>query len=370
MKLAIVSHTEHYKDPNGQLVGWGPTVREVNYLAGHFEKVYHLAMLHEGSAPASALPYEGDNIEFIALPAVGGPSLQDKLRILTQAPKTIGEVDRIMKQVDAIQFRVPTGIGTYLLPWLWLKTHRPFTWVKYAGNWNQEDPPKGYAFQRWFLKRNFLKCPVTINGKWPEQPKHCITFENPCLDEPERKDGWALIQRKDYSGPLEACFVGRLETAKGVRRILNAASIWKEKGVTRIHLIGDGAERAEFEKMAGKQEAVEFIFHGGLPRDEVASIMKESHLLLLPSTASEGFPKVIAEGANYGALPVVSDVSSIGQYIHDENGWLWPRNRDFNEWLSSIEFTGGKDKARMAYELAENFTFGHYTDRILNEILK
>src|SRR5690606_41847313 len=57
-------------------------------------------------------------------------------------------------------------------------------WYKYAGNWNQKKPPLGYALQRWMLKHQKRK--VTINGSWPKQPKHCITFENPCLTEKER----------------------------------------------------------------------------------------------------------------------------------------------------------------------------------------
>ena len=40
MKLAIISHTEHFTDENGNLVGWGPTIREINYLAKHFEYIY------------------------------------------------------------------------------------------------------------------------------------------------------------------------------------------------------------------------------------------------------------------------------------------------------------------------------------------
>ena len=30
MILAIISHTQHYKDKNGTIVGWGATVRELD----------------------------------------------------------------------------------------------------------------------------------------------------------------------------------------------------------------------------------------------------------------------------------------------------------------------------------------------------
>ena len=51
LKLAIISHTEHYlKD--GKFVGWGPTVAEINHLAGMFEEIWHIAVLYEGDPPS------------------------------------------------------------------------------------------------------------------------------------------------------------------------------------------------------------------------------------------------------------------------------------------------------------------------------
>lgn len=72
MKIAIISHTEHYKQPNGTIVGWGPTVSELNHLAQDFEEIYHIAFLHSGPPPPSSLPYTSPNIKFIALRPVGG----------------------------------------------------------------------------------------------------------------------------------------------------------------------------------------------------------------------------------------------------------------------------------------------------------
>ena len=38
MKLTIISHTEHYKLSDGTLVGWGPTITEINHLAEIFDE--------------------------------------------------------------------------------------------------------------------------------------------------------------------------------------------------------------------------------------------------------------------------------------------------------------------------------------------
>ena len=44
MKLAIISHTEHYKTKAGTIVGWSPTVNEVNHLLEIFDEIYHVAI--------------------------------------------------------------------------------------------------------------------------------------------------------------------------------------------------------------------------------------------------------------------------------------------------------------------------------------
>ena len=41
MKLLIISHTEHYRNSLGAIVGWGPTLTEINFLATVFDEIYH-----------------------------------------------------------------------------------------------------------------------------------------------------------------------------------------------------------------------------------------------------------------------------------------------------------------------------------------
>src|SRR5690554_5665623 len=166
MKLAIISHTEHYKSADGTLVGWGPTVTEINHLLEVFDTIYHVAMLYETEAPISALPYLSDRIVFVPLPALGGKTIGAKLQLVWKSPTILRIINTTLKKVDWFQFRAPTGIGVYVIPFLALCVKTP-GWFKYAGNWNQEHPPLGYRLQRWLLKQQRRK--VTINGSWDQQ---------------------------------------------------------------------------------------------------------------------------------------------------------------------------------------------------------
>src|SRR5690606_10301011 len=121
-----------------------------------------------------------ENINFVPLTPLGGKGYAAKLKIILNIPKIIRVVQKTLQKVDVFQLRTPTGIGVFLIPYLTLFSNKA-GWYKYAGNWNQKNPPFGYAVQRWMLKNQTRK--VTINGTWPKQPKHCLTFENPCLTE-------------------------------------------------------------------------------------------------------------------------------------------------------------------------------------------
>ncbi|MEP5253957.1 MAG: glycosyltransferase [Winogradskyella arenosi] len=374
MKLVIISHTEHYTLPDGSVVGWGPTITEINHLTRIFDCIVHVAMLQPGEAPPSALPYTNSNVSFVALPAVGGSGIVAKWKVVQAAPKVIKIVNQELKSADYFQLRTPTGIGVYLIPYLSHVSKIP-GWFKYAGNWNQEKPPMGYGIQRWLLKHQSR--PVTINGSWPNQPKHCITFENPCLTAKDLSMGLEVLSSKTFLGPLHLCYVGRLESPKGVGRFISALRtldpVIKAK-LGEVHLVGDGAERQAFEAEAALS-GISIKFYGFLPRDQVFDIYKVCHGFVMPTTASEGFPKVLAEAMAFGCVPLVSDVSAIGQYIKTGcNGFIFDTvsvesiqktlkaftNMSNNNYLELIHHS----KAVVA-----QFTFNYYNNHLKDSVI-
>ncbi|MDN3492409.1 glycosyltransferase [Winogradskyella bathintestinalis] len=371
--LTIISHTEHYKSAEGSIVGLGSTVTELNHLVTVFDEIRHVAMLHQGVAPASALPYTSEKITFIPITAVGGSTLRDKFGIIRQAFNTIGVIRRSLKGSDYFQFRAPTGIGVFIIPYLILFTSKK-GWFKYAGNWKQPSAPLAYQFQKWLLINQSR--PVTINGFWDKQHKHCLSFENPCLTQKEIASGQRILTSKHLEFPLELCFVGRMENAKGVDLILKSLKSLNDEARLKIgvvHLVGSGTQMHAY-RNAVEALSLPVMFHGYLSRTEVHDIYKRSHAILLPS-ASEGFPKVIAEAMNYGCVPIVSNVSSISHYIKDKtNGFLMTDitvpalnvcllnllDMDKRAYSQMISVTGGFISA---------FSYAHYNQRLLTDIL-
>ena len=134
MKLLVISHTPHYlKD--GRIVGWGPTVRELDHLPEIFERVIHLAPLHQEATPEAALPYQSTRLEFRPLPPAGGGRLRDKLTILIRAPQYLRAILKAMRDVDAVHVRCPANISLLAIILLACVPRPRLRWVKYAGNW-------------------------------------------------------------------------------------------------------------------------------------------------------------------------------------------------------------------------------------------
>ena len=370
-KLVIISHTEHYVEKDGVIKGWGSTINEINYLANYWEEVEHVACLYDTVVPKSALAYTQSNVKFSPIPPFGGQTIKSKLLILTKIPQIVRQVNKSIKGATEVQLRLPTSIGLFLLPLFAFFWSRNFVfWVKYAGNWNPQKAPLSYKLQKWFLVRNFAKCKVTINGFWPNQLKHCYSFENPCLTNEDIVNGLQVSLTKQYVAPFVFCFVGRLDEAKGMHHIVKALKEIPSEYIKEVHFVGDSAERSLYEKqLSFLKERV--FFHGFLTKKGVHDVFKKAHFLLLPS-ASEGFPKVIAEAACYGVIPVVSNVGSIPHYINATNGFVCDLDAQVysNTVLNLLKSSSAnlKEKANELIPFAKKFTFTNYLHKLKLEI--
>ncbi len=317
MRLLIISNMPHHLRADGRVVGWGPTVQEIDHLATRFDEVRHIACLHDGEPSASFLPYADDRVQLIGMSPTGGDRLRDKLHVVMAAPRYASTMLRELARADMVHLRCAANlpmIGVSLLPFVRRPSAR---WIKYAGNWRPDRHDSiAFAFQRWFLARAWHRGTVTVNGHWPDQPAHIKSFYNPSLTAEEIESARALVIEKQLTSPVRLLFVGRLEPAKGCALALETLAQLVADGVAAtLDLIGDGPDREAYERQAeglGIRSLVSF--HGWLPRTALAEHYGAAHLMLLPSV-SEGWPKVLSEGMAYGVVPIASAVGAIAEYL-------------------------------------------------------
>lgn len=367
MKLLIISHMPHHHR-DGAVVGWAPTVRELDRLATRFEHVRHVACLHPGDAPQSAIPYSARNITLVPVPPSGAEGVLGKLDVLRTSPIYIRTILRELRDADMVHVRAPAHIALMAMLVLSARKKPVARWFKYAGNWKPagRDSPS-YAFQRWWLSHTWHRGVVTVNGEWPDQEPWVRTFFNPSLDDQDVERGSSVALSKQLATPLRLLFVGRVETAKGAGRAIEIVASLRRRGVeVELELIGDGDERATFEALAvelGVARQIHFL--GWQPPAAVYAAYERAHVMVLPTSASEGWPKVLSEGMAYGVVPVAGAVSSIPQYLAQLGTGAALRHDDIEGFATAIEryvkspSTWRTESAR-AVEATRWFTFRHY----------
>ncbi len=371
MRLLVISHTPHYQK-DGQVVGWGPTIRELDYLSQLFDEIIHLAPLYSEEAPASALAHQSPKIHFHPVRPSGGERLSDKLAILFRYPSYAISILKELHKADMVHVRCPANISLLAIMLLALVKKPIYRWAKYAGNWQPAGKePWSYKLQRWWLQKALHKGIVTVNGRWPDQPKHVYSFPNPSLSSDELRTGQLISRHKNLKQPVQLLFIGRLEKAKGASRVLEIAGLLDSCGVDfRLKMIGDGPDRQDCKNLINRltlREKVELL--GWLPKSELSDHYSRAHFLLLPSTASEGWPKVLSEGMAYGVVPLAGAVSSIPQILAESKAGLAIHPHRLQDYVNAIQdFLAYPDKWKKASSqgvmYASHFSYQSYLEKV------
>ena len=109
-------------------------------------------------------------------------------------------------------------------------------------------------------------------------------------------------------------YVGRLETQKGVRWLVETAPAWLgQLPDCDLLLVGKGPEREHLRRMSADRGIADRVHFAGW-RSDVPAILARSDLVVLPS-AWEGMPNVVLE-AMASRLPVVaSNVEGVAELL-------------------------------------------------------
>ncbi|MGB0975291.1 MAG: glycosyltransferase [Flavobacteriaceae bacterium] len=366
-KLVVISDTAMCVEKDIQHA-FGPVVKELE----NFTFVDEITWIGFNKPKnQSFVKISDERIKIIPLPSSGGKTFWAKLMIIWCYPLYFCTILQHIFSSEVIHVRAPSNpsVIAYFLSWFFLKKQ---FWFKYAGNWIGE-ASWFYKVQRKFLTIVPKNVKVTVNGSWPNQKRHVYSFENPCLTALEREEGKKYISEKQFPEKFNFCFIGNLDENKGIKLLIKALKNINSDKICSLHIVGGGALESWVRQEVTSLD-FEVIVHGFLPKDAIKSIYKLSHFIVLPSK-SEGFPKVIGEAMNYGTIPIVSDISCIGQYVkHQKNGYLiHPLTQDklykvINEALKlkTEEFYRIINEN---YQKANKFTYAYYQEILLRKVL-
>lgn len=123
------------------------------------------------------------------------------------------------------------------------------------------------------------------------------------------------FREKKRAPPVHLVYAGKLSNAKGVPMLLRAMELIGDANI-HLHLAGSGAgeENDHCLKLAGRLEQV--TIHGALAQEDLAELMRQSHIFILPSFF-EGLPLVLLEALACGCRIICTGLDGCRELLAD-----------------------------------------------------
>lgn len=296
---------------------------------------------------------------------------KNKFILACESIKLFFAIRRAVRDSDFVHVRgpsLPMFLALLIAPFYQKKKY----WFKFANAWNENGRSILWDIQKkLLLKNNFIK--VTVNGTWANLPSHFFPFENPCYFKSSFNQKLQIKSKLEEG--INFIFIGRLESEKGIELILDFFKLPKNRNF-KLLVIGDGMlskKVISYIESSTFPDKLKYVVTAS--KEEIFNYLANAHFLLLPTTSSEGFPKVISEAWLKGVVPVTSNVSSIPQYVRDgENGFIWDRFSGCEGFMQTMEncFKITNDTylemQERGFEGIEKFSYEYFSQRILNEV--
>lgn len=268
---------------------------------------------------------EGNHLQIKPLPPVRGVDLSRKLRMI---PWTLGNIRTIwcaVRKADAVHTPIPSDIGTICM--LIASLMQKPLFVRHCGNWNVQNT-FAERFWRWFMEcyaggQNVM---FATGGDTTPPSKTNPNIEwifSTTLDQQEIET-YSFRRRISPQLPPRLIIVCRQDMEKGTGHVLRAMPYLVEKypGVC-LDVVGDGIGLNSFKMLASSLGlGNHVIFHGRVNHAQVMKLLSNADIFVYPTSASEGFPKVVLEAMACGLPIVTTPVSVLPNLLKQGGGVL------------------------------------------------
>jgi glycosyltransferase involved in cell wall biosynthesis len=364
--LLVVSDTAMYYDA-GQLLVFDPVLRELKVVGDMFDNIIWLGArtLHK---KATLKPVGSNKIHAEMLPCVSRNGWINIFFVLVAYPVFLFWILKYLPHATHVHTRGPSH-PAFLMILLSLLDKKRIYAHKYAGEWTDKNIPFTYRVQRSLLKR--VRKPnikVIISGKNEEESANVHDMQNPCIYGHEIEAMNAAGLQKDFSKELHLLFVGNLMPTKGIMQLLDALQSEKlNTRYTQLHIAGGGRLLDEVKESAKTNQSIRITVAGDISREALNKLYADAHFLVLPSS-SESFPKVVAEAAAYGCIPVTTSLSAITRQITDGvNGFLMTDNTPHSI-IETLNRVAGNAQlsgiSQNTIEMSRLFTYERFRQRM------
>lgn len=314
MRLAVISHKLCWRsvDSSTGYATDGGFPLQMAAISELFSETVLVLPCETAAASNGASPLRGRNLRVTPLSAPKGKGLRRKFDMLRWVTRNGPTIWQAVKNADAVHTPIPGDIGTIGMVFA-LILRKPL-FVRHCGNWlaprTTAERLWKWSMERFAGGRNVM----LATGGSTEPPSHLNENVRWIFSTSLRSEQIAnsVLREPPRRGELRLVIACRLEERKGTDVVIDALPLIAETypGVT-LDVIGGGSlleslkERAD--RLALRNRVV---FHGKVAQSEVLEILNTAHLFCYPTSASEGFPKVVLEALASG-LPVITTRVSV-----------------------------------------------------------
>ena len=368
--IAIFTLVTH-KEKNNQFFGYAPYISEMNMWTSHFDKV-NVVGHFDNSKHIDKIesPYQHPNVNLIKISTFNIKSPLSIFNFLVKLPGIVIKMIKVMRSSDYLHFRSPSNVAAIAAVVQIFFPSKPKS-TKYAGNWDPKSKqPLGYRFQKTIFRNTFLSrhINVLVYGEWPNETKNVKSFISATYAENE-KIPW---QKRTFTKKIKFVFIGAMVVGKRPLLTVKIIEALLKKGFdAELHMFGDGPlidEVKDYVKHTGFGQ--HFFIHGNQPKEQVKSCLLEAHFSILPSK-SEGWPKAIAEGMFFGAIPISTKISCLPLILDFGNrGILIESDLDYAVKAIIGSLNKGNDYLNAMSKSALKWSQQYTVDRLEEEISK
>lgn len=149
-------------------------------------------------------------------------------------------------------------------------------------------------------------------------------------------DANTFQRHTNTDNPLTLGYIGRIAETKGMEYLLQACVQLKRNGVPFVVKLA-GAEEVKdyflplFDSYLGDR----FVYSGVVSGEKKSAFLRSLDVFVLPSFF-EGLPMSLLECMSYGAVPVTTEVGSIGEVVKDGKNGLIIKDHDVESIVQAV----------------------------------
>ena len=372
MRLVIVSHKRCWYPASGDASfttdgGFPFQIRAISEL---FDETRVLVPCRREPARPGAIVVTGRQLSIIPLSHPIGRDLWRKLTFPFWLVRNLPRMVREIKNSDVVHAAIPGDVG--MIGALAALMLRKPLFVRHCGNWLHQ-VTLAERFCRWLMERAAGGTNVMFaTGGGSEAPSK----RNPAirwifsstLSETELT---SLGEERDAPcrGRARLIIAGRQEREKGTGLIIQSLPVLIPDlpGVS-LDVLGDGAHLSEFKALAASLNVADRVrFHGNVDHATLLARFRGADVFCFPTTASEGFPKVVLEAMACG-LPVVTTGVSVLPFLVNDCGIVLrdvsPQSLATAVLRSVADCEGYRAMSRQARRTARMYSLERWRDTI------